>query len=325
MSRPNEGRLVVTGALGHIGSRLIRSLPAGRYTEVLLLDNLSTQRYCSLFDLPTEIPFRFKEADICKEVLEPHLEGAEAVVHLAAITNAAGSFQIQEQVEEVNFRGTQRMAEACRNAGVPLLFLSTTSVYGTQSDVVDEDCPPDELQPQSPYAASKLRAEQMLQGMAEGLDFVVCRFGTIYGASIGMRFHTAVNRFVWSACLGEPLPVWRTALNQKRPYLDLGDAVRAIDFLLSERRFDRRIYNVLTDNASVAEIVDAIREFVPDVRIELVDSAIMNQLSYTVRNERFRALGFEFRGSLREGIERSVALLRSVRFGAAMPQAVDPT
>ena len=307
-------RLVITGALGHIGSRFIRSLDGLPLDEVLLVDDLSTQRYCSLFDLPPRVPFRFVEGDVLSDGIAPLFDGADVVLHLAAITNAAGSFERQQEVEQVNFVGTERIARHCIRTGAKLIFLSTTSVYGTQAELVDEDCGPDELRPQSPYADSKLRAEQLLQslGTAEGLRFVTLRFGTIFGTSPGMRFHTAINKFVWQAVLGLPITVWRTALHQKRPYLDLGDAVRALRFVIDSDRFDGRIYNVLTLNATVAQIVAAIeRALGREIAIELVDSAIMNQLSYEVSRARFEALGFEFRGDLAESLRDTVELLQN--------------
>jgi nucleoside-diphosphate-sugar epimerase len=307
--------MVVTGAVGHIGSRLIRQLPETfPDAEILLLDDLSTQRYCSLFDLPASGNFEFIEADILKAELAPILNGARAVIHLAAITNAAGSFEIAEQVEMVNFKGTERVARACVEVKAPLMFLSTTSVYGTQSEVVDEACPLSDLQPQSPYAESKLKSEQLLQSLAAeaGLRHVILRLGTIFGTSIGMRFHTAINKFCWQAVTGQPITVWRTALDQKRPYLDLTDCVAAIEFVLQKDLFDGRIYNVLTLNATVREIVEFIKQHVENARIEYVDTRIMNQLSYTVLNDRFKALGFEFRGSLPQGIADTIALLRGI-------------
>jgi nucleoside-diphosphate-sugar epimerase len=309
-------KLVITGALGHIGSGLIHALEAHDASEVVLVDNLSTQRYCSLFNLPPGVEWRFVEADVVTAKLEELFAGAAAVVHLAAITNAAESFEIAEEVERVNYFGTQRVAEAAAKVGVPLFFPSTTSVYGVSEGIVDETC--GVLQPQSPYATSKLDAERFITRLGEtsGLKFFIARFGTIYGASIGMRFHTAVNKFVWQACVGEPLTVWRTALDQKRPYLDLHDAVRAMKFVVEKRLFDNQIYNVLTDNFTVRDIVEAIAVHVPDLEMKLVDSRIMNQLSYEVDRGKFESRGFRFEGDFRRGIGDSIDRLKALTGGS---------
>jgi len=309
-------KLLITGALGHIGSRLIHSLEPGDFTEIVLLDNLRSQRYSSLFNLSEGLPFRFLEEDVCTSDLENTFEGIDVVIHLAAITDATGSFENQEEVERVNFEGTKRVAQACVACGCKLVFLSTTSVYGVQEGEVDEDCPVDLLRPQSPYADSKLKAEFLLHEMGEkkGPDYVICRFGTIFGVSTGMRFQTVVNKFCWQAVMGEPLTVWKTALHQKRPYLDLTDAVEALRFILRRDIFDRRIYNVLTANATVSDIVDIIREYVPGTTVEYVDSQIMNQLSYTVLDRRFAKQGFETIGSLDTGIRETIQLLRGARY-----------
>lgn len=306
-------KILITGALGHIGSSFIHSLSPNDFQEVVLVDNLATQRYCSLFNLPAGVPFRFVEADVLTADLEQLFAGMDAVIHLAAITNAAGSFEIQDQVEQVNFTGSEKVARACLATGSRLLFLSTTSVYGTQNEIVDENCSPEELKPQSPYATSKLGAEHLLQelGATRGLKVGIFRFGTIFGTSIGMRFHTAVNKFCWQAVLGQPITVWRTALHQKRPYLDLGDAVRAMMFILRADVFDNQVYNVLTENATVNQIVEIIRRQVPTLQVEFVDSKIMNQLSYTVACEKFKSLGFEFQGNLAQGITDIINLLKN--------------
>jgi len=312
-------RVVITGALGHIGSSLIRAIQPSDFERVVLFDDMSTQRYCSLFDLPSNVPFDFVEGDVLKDDLVRLLDGADAVVHLAAITNAAASFDNQEQVERVNFEGTEKVARACAKVGAGLIFLSTTSVYGVSEGVVDEAGGEAVLNPQSPYATSKRKAEKLLAEMhaKDGLRHVTLRFGTIYGVSPGMRFHTAINKFVWQACMGLPLTVWRTALDQKRPYLDLKDAVRALRFFLQPNRLDGEIYNVLTDNATVGQIVDRIRALVPDTKVDLVDNRIMNQLSYTVANEKVKRLGFTFEGDLDRAIAESVSLLKNARRGQA--------
>jgi nucleoside-diphosphate-sugar epimerase len=307
-------KIVVTGALGHIGSHLIRELPTMfPEAKIVMIDNLSTQRYCSLFNLPTLGRFCFLDADVLTADLASIFDGATVVVHLAAITDATNSFQIKEAVEQVNFNGTQRVAQACRETDCALIFPSTTSVYGSQAVEVDEACPHSDLKPQSPYAEAKLKAEQLLQNLGEKkkLRFVICRFGTIFGTSIGMRFHTAVNKFCWQAVIGQPLTVWKTALHQNRPYLDLSDAVKAIIFLIQKKLYDGRVYNVVTTNSSISNIVNIISRHVSDISVKYVDSEIMNQLSYHVSNKRFRDLKFEFEGDLENGIGKTIDLLKT--------------
>ena len=124
-----------------------------------------------------------------------------------------------------------------------------------------------------------------------------------------MRFHTAVNKFCWQATMGQPISVWRTAFDQKRPYLDLFDASRAIIFIIRNNIFDGRIYNILTQNTTVRQVVDIIREFIPTLEVEFVDNKIMNQLSYEVLCNRFKSQGFVFSGDLRRGIGETIALL----------------
>jgi len=306
-------KFVVTGALGHIGSAVIRALPAMRPgAEIVMLDNLSTQRYASLFQLPAIGRYKFLDLDVRSGDLRPVFEDAHAVVHLAAKTDAAGSVNDAAAVEANNYQATEKVAAACMATGTRMIHLSSTSVYGTQQETVSEDCAPEELKPQSPYAATKLKEEELVRSLAaKGLKGVVCRFGTIFGVSPGMRFHTAVNKFCWQAVMGQPLSVWRTAYDQKRPYLDLADAVRAFSFIVERDLFDGRIYNVLTLNATVRDIVEAIRDFVPETEVAFVDSPIMNQLSYEVSSRRFTDAGFTFAGDLRRGIGETVALLKA--------------
>lgn len=306
-------KIVVTGAIGHIGSYVIRDL-AVQFpgAEIIMIDNMMTQRFPSLFNLPALGQYRFMDADVTTMDLAPVLKDAHVVIHLAAITDAAGSFDKAAQVEANNFQSTVKVANACLDAGVRLIALSSTSVYGTQNEVVSEDCTPEELKPQSPYAVTKLKEEELITQLCaeKGLKAISCRFGTIFGASLGMRFHTAVNKFCWQAAMGLPITVWSTAYDQKRPYLDLFDASRAIAFIIRKDLFDGRIYNVLTHNATVRQVVDTIREFVPDLQVAFVDNKIMNQLSYEVSCERFMAKGFAFAGDLRRGIGETIGLLR---------------
>lgn len=305
-------KLVVTGALGHIGSSVIRALPAHfPGAEIVMIDSLSTQRFASLFNLPAGANFRFVEADVRKADLSELFDGAHAVIHLAAMTDAAGSVGNAAALEANNYQATEAVAAACIASGARLFHLSSTSVYGTQETTVSEDCAESDLKPQSPYAETKLKEENLVHSLsAKGLMAVICRFGTIFGVSPGMRFHTAVNKFCWQAVMHQPLSVWRTAYDQKRPYLDLKDAVRAVAFAIERDLFDGRVYNVLTLNATVRDISDTIRAFVPQVEVSFVDSPIMNQLSYEVSSRRFCDTGFAFAGDIRSGIGDTISLLR---------------
>jgi nucleoside-diphosphate-sugar epimerase len=303
-------KIVVTGALGHIGSRLIRELPSVfPSAEIVMVDNLMTQRYCSLFNLPQIGRYQFIEADVTSMDLEPLLKGAHVVVHLAAITDATGSIDRADELERNNFSATKRLAQACAYAQVRLISLSSTSVYGSQADLVDENCSPDELQPQSPYAFTKLKEEHLVQELVAkaNLSACICRFGTIFGVSPGMRFHTAVNKFCWQAAMQQPISVWKTAFDQKRPYLDIGDACRAITHIIKNNLFDGLVYNILTLNATVREVVGAIRDVVPDLEVRFVESRIMNQLSYEVNNLRFADTNFQVCGSMHNAIREEIS------------------
>ncbi len=306
-------KIVVTGALGHIGSYLIRDLPLHfPDAEIVMIDNLMTQRFPSLFSLPTSGRYLFIEGDVTRIDLGSVIKGAHVLIHLAAITDAEGSFDKADLLEANNYLATLKVAQACIQTGTRLIALSSTSVYGTQNEMVTEDCSPEELKPQSPYALTKLKEEQLIAKLSieNGLKAVSCRFGTIFGVSSGMRFHTAVNKFCWQAVMRQPITVWSTAYDQKRPYLELSDAARAIAFLIRKDLFDGNIYNLLSLNATVRQVVDTISGFVPDLQVTFVDSKIMNQLSYEVSNERFKERGFTFNGDLRRGIGETIGLLR---------------
>ena len=277
-----------------------------------MIDSLLTQRYSSLFNLPKNGNYLFYEVDILSTELRSIFEGADVVLHLAAITDATNSFQNRKQVESTNYEGTVKVAEACKKVGCPMIHLSSTSIYGTQKELVDEDCSSDDLNPQSPYAETKLKEESFLRSLGSDnlFNFVIFRFGTICGTSPGMRFHTAVNKFCWQAVTGQPLTVWSTAKSQKRPYLALSDAIGVITHFMKKKLYNREIYNVLTDNLTVDAIIETIGQFIPKIKINHVDSEIMNQLSYEVSNRKICKIGFEFTGSISDNIIQTINLLQ---------------
>lgn len=304
-------KLAITGPLGHIGSAFIHQIKPGEFEEVRLIDNLLTQRVPSLFHLPMGTDFRWIEADICQANLDVLFEDIDVVVHLAAMTNAEASLVHPDEVRRINRDGTLRVAYSAIKNGCRLVFPSTTSVYGSQEQSVDEKCSIKNLNPQSPYAETKLDAEKYIRelGRTHGLNYVIARLGTIVGASIGMRFHTAVNKFVWQAIWGEPISLWKTAYRQYRPYLTLYDAVRALRFFIENEKCDGNIFNVLTDNLRVSDIIQVLRKYFPDLEMEMTHSKIMNQLSYHVENKKIQRYGFSFHGNFEEEIIQTIEFI----------------
>ena len=265
-----------------------------------MIDNMMTQRFPSLFNLPSSVKYQFIEGDVSQMNLKSIFTGADAVIHLAAITDAAGSIDMAEELEANNFQSTLKVAEACIDAGAPLIALSSTSVYGTQNDKVDENCAESELQPQSPYANTKLKEEELISALVKekSLKAIHCRFGTIFGISPGMRFHTAVNKFCLNAAFNQKISVYKTALNQFRPYLSVRDCFKLFQFCIEKNFFKNDIFNALSGNYTVNQIISKIKKRKKNIRIKFVKTKIMNQLSYHVDDSKIKSYGLNLNSDI---------------------------
>ena len=94
-------KIIVTGAIGHIGSYIIRDL--GVFfpgSNIVMIDNMMTQRFPSLFNLPSHVNYRFIEGDINQMNLRSVFVDADVVIHLAAITDAAGSIDNEHLADD---------------------------------------------------------------------------------------------------------------------------------------------------------------------------------------------------------------------------------
>ncbi|PIN90867.1 nucleoside-diphosphate sugar epimerase [Candidatus Pacearchaeota archaeon CG10_big_fil_rev_8_21_14_0_10_34_76] len=308
-------KVLVTGGLGHIGSKLIREYAKRDDVELVrVLDNFFVQRYCSLFDLPLNKKYEFIGGDIKnKEDVEKAVKDIDLVVHLAAITDAPSTINNEEETFRVNLEGTKNVLEASAKAGVKrFLFPSTTSVYGEAEGVVDEKTI--DLKPASPYAKAKLEAESFVKNAYKelGIETIVLRKGTIFGTSIGMRFHTAVNKFCYLAAMNKPLTVWDSALESKRPYLSLDDDIKALQFF-EKNGSPGELYNVLTKNYTMHEIIDAIKKHAPETNITITKSPILNQKPYHVDDRKIKELGFVPEGNLDEDIGKTLRLFKAIQ------------
>ncbi|MDA1136864.1 MAG: SDR family oxidoreductase [Proteobacteria bacterium] len=164
------------------------------------------------------------------------------------------------------------------------------------------------LNPQSPYAETKIKIEKRLSTYKNG--YMILRLGTIFGVSSGMRFHTAINKFCFEAATGSPLTVWRENYDQRRPYLGLNDAVNAIRFLVQNEAWNET-YNILTGNYRLSDIISWIKD-AADITINMVDTPLLNQFSYEVSDEKIKSIGFKPTDDLFNEINKTLHKLRNL-------------
>lgn len=272
--------ILITGGLGYIGSKLLDTLNS-RY-KITVVDNLYTQRYCSLYNREKEFVFIEDDFD---NLDKNFIRQFDVVIHLAAIVDAANSNKQSKLVNEVNVLNTLEFFKKCYNINLPIIFPSSTSVYGSSTKIVYED--DDSLvNPQSEYAKSKLIVEKWLK-KRENFHYSILRFGTVSGISPGMRFQTCVNKFCYQATFNMPITVWKTNKDMLRPYLSLGTVAKLINYMLENwQRYSRQTYNVVTENLSPINIIDIIKKYKKDVKINYVDCPLLNQFSYIVSNNK---------------------------------------
>ena len=306
-------RLIITGGLGHIGSGLLSNINRIKnLKEIIVFDSALKNKKNILFNLKINVKIRFIEHNILSFDLTRIINNGDLVIHLAAITNAAESFQIKKKLIKNNFLSTKKIVDISKKKKIRCIFFSSTSVYGSNDKVMYEDDFKN-LNPQSPYAECKIREEKYIIKNAKKnkMNFVILRLGTIYGVSPGMRFHTAVNKFCYQAALNKPLTIWKTALNQKRPYLDLNDAIKCIKFIISKNLFNNNIFNVITNNITLKNLLSIIKKY-KKIKIQLVSNKIMNQLSYEASNKKILNYGFKASGNLNLQIKKTLNLFKGL-------------
>tara|TARA_Y100000591_G_C21757593_1_gene658273 strand:- start:325 stop:1248 length:924 start_codon:yes stop_codon:yes gene_type:complete len=305
--------ILITGACGHIGSHLAENIyKIKSVKKVFLVDDLKNGRINTLFYSNKKNNLKFFLSDISKKNSLKFLKNVKIVIHLASLTNAAGSFKIKKAMYKNNLECFKNIIDFCKKNKSKLIHISSTSVYGKQADIVDEDSGTKFLKPQSPYADIKLIEEKILFKEKKKLKFTTFRFGTIAGVSRGMRFHTAVNKFCLNAALNLPIEVYSTALNQFRPYLSLSDAFKVFKFCIEKDFFKNDVYNALSGNFTVNQIIKKIKKYKKKVKIKFVKSEIMNQLSYHVSDVKLKKEGLKLNNTLDKDIKNTLILLKNI-------------
>ena len=305
--------LLITGCCGHIGSYLAENIyKIKKIKKTILVDNIKSNRFCSLFNLNKKNNLKFYLRDVDKKNSLDDFKKIDYVIHCASMTNAEKSFGKKNEMYENNLKCLDNIIQFCIKNNSKLIHLSSTSVYGKQADIVDETCEDKYLKPQSPYADIKLIDERKLKKYTNKIKYNTFRFGTITGVSKGIRFHTAVNKFCLNASIGEDITVYKTALNQYRPYLSLRDAFKVFKFSIENDFFKNDIFNALSGNYTVKQIINKIKKNKKKINIKLVQSEIMNQLSYHVSDNKLRSEGLVLNSQIDLDIKNTLKLLKNI-------------
>jgi nucleoside-diphosphate-sugar epimerase len=306
-------RVLITGGAGYVGSTLAPLLLAAGH-KVRILDRLSYGGE-SLLGVWSHPDFEFAHGDIRdRETVRNAVSDCDAVVHLAAIVGDPACAREPETARAVNLEASMNLIEESRRSGVHrFVFASTCSNYGKMKDSSQYVNEESELQPVSLYAETKVAVEKSLLGSAgDGWCPTPLRFATVFGVSPRMRFDLTVNEFTMEMITKKHLIVFGEQF--WRPYVHVFDAARGIACVLSApaQAVAGRVFNVgSTDqNLQKQQIVELIRPFVPDARIEFVHKN-EDPRDYRVSFDRILGeLGYKTSRSVVEGITEVAKLVR---------------
>ena len=303
-------KILITGGLGHIGSYLLENIDKIKFIKkIYIIDNLSTNRYCSLFNLPkTNKKIYFYQKDLSLKNALKNFKKVDVVLNLASLTDAEGSLKIKNKIYRNNLGIFDNILRYCKKNSSKLIHISSTSVYGEQRGLVDENCK--KLKPKSPYAEIKVKEENILK--KNKIRFVSYRFGTISGVSKGMRFHTAINKFCLYSVLGKPLPIWKSMMNKPRPYLSLRDAFKVIKFTIENNFFNNETFNILSENLTLKKIIGYFKKYKKTIKIKYVKSKLVNQYSYRVSNEKFTRKALLLKSNIYHDIKFTLKMFRNI-------------
>ena len=303
-------KILITGGLGHIGSYLLENIDKIKFIKkIYIIDNLSTNRYCSLFNLPkTNKKIYFYQNDLSLKNALKNFKKVDVVLNLASLTDAEGSLKIKNKIYRNNLGIFDNILRYCKKNSSKLIHISSTSVYGEQRGLVDENCK--KLKPKSPYAEIKVKEENILK--ENKIRFVSYRFGTISGVSKGMRFHTAINKFCLYSVLGKPLPIWKSMMNKPRPYLSLRDAFKVIKFTIENNFFNNETFNILSENLTLKKVIGYFKKYKKTIKIKYEKSKLVNQYSYRVSNEKFTRKALLLKSNIYHDIKFTLKMFRNI-------------
>lgn len=268
-------KVLLTGHDGFIGS-ILRSRLVDAGHDVVDLD--------SLYFHPDTGGSRSRPRDI-RDVARADLQGVEAVIHLAALSNDPLGDLDPELTYDINHAASVRLAELSREAGVSrFLYSSSCSMYGVSGDdFVTEDAP---LSPITPYAISKARVEEDVSRLGDK-DFspVFLRNATAYGMSPRLRTDLVLNDLVcWAYTTGK-IRILSDG-TPWRPVVHAEDISRAFEAMLDAPHdvVHNQAFNVgrTSENYRVRDLAEIVRGTVAGCVVEYAGTASPDQRSYRV-------------------------------------------
>jgi nucleoside-diphosphate-sugar epimerase len=294
-------RVLVTGHRGYIGSVMAPFLIDAGY-EVRGLDT-------DYYGGNNFVPDLSQVAGIVKDIrdlVSADLEGFDAVIHLAALSNDPIGNLNEGWTTEINHRASVKLATLAREAGVPrFLFSSSCIMYGSSDlAVVDETCA---LDPKTEYAASKVESERAISGLARaGFSPTFLRNGTVYGVSPRMRFDTVFNNLMGSAVTTGKVVLFSNG-TPWRPVVHIEDIARSFMAVL-EAPLDvvhNQAFNNGADflNRQIIDLARIVVATVPGSTLEVRAASDADQRTYRADFTKFaRAFpDFQFKWSAETG------------------------
>lgn len=305
-------RVLVTGHLGYIGV-VLTALLSGSGSDVAGLDT-DFYRGCSIGRAGQVEQVRNIALDV-RDVTPRDLDGIDAVVHLAALSNDPLGDIDPACTYDINLAGSLHLANAAREAGVKRFVLaSSCSVYGAAGDAfLTEDA---SFNPVTPYGESKVRCEAALREMAtDTFTPVFLRNATAYGYSPRLRLDLVVNDMAASAITTGRILV-KSDGSPWRPLVHVEDIARAVQAALSapSQAVHNEAFNIgsTTENFRVSELAEMVRAAVPGSVVEYAQGGGPDKRTYRVDFSKAatRLPGFAPKWTMHDGIADLVAHLR---------------
>lgn len=293
-------RVLIIGGLGYIGSALIERYKKMK-TEDIKVDILD-KRFVPYIVAGFPKNFSFVHGDMKDDsAINPLLEKKPDIVYLlAAEVQAESSVNRERAIWENNFDAIVKIIEKCPKQS-KIVFASTGNVFGgvNESEKYINLTETDPPKPKYPYAESKRAVEKYL--LNSDKRFVICRFGTNYGYSPGIRFNLVTNNFIKKSLSGKPIIVHGKG-NNFRPTVCVKDTVRALLFLANKKESEGEIFHVVSENFKIKDLAERIANINPPTKIKHIAKQVPFS-SYNLSSEKIKKLGFNFEWNLEKAME----------------------